>query len=172
MLKILSAFCILAGSTGTGLCLARELEQRIRELLELQQLMLRLRGEIRYAHEPLPEAFLHLGMGNRGTFAEFFLKTAEDLQERKGRTAEQIWQENLSNIFSGLHLSSREKEDLVRLGGSLGSLDVEMQLNMLDYYLEQLRNSIEQAAETSRSRRKLYQYLGILSGLMLVILVI
>ena len=56
MLKAVGILCILAGSTGLGMSMARELELRIEELLQLQKLMLRLRGEIRYMHRTLPEA--------------------------------------------------------------------------------------------------------------------
>lgn len=49
MLKAVGILCILAGSTGLGMSMARELELRIEELLQLQKLMLRLRGDPVYA---------------------------------------------------------------------------------------------------------------------------
>ncbi len=72
----------------------------------------------------------------------------------------------------GLHISRQEYEDLVKLGGMLGYLDVEMQLNILDYYLEQLKQSAKESRETAGSRRRLYRYLGLLSGMFLVLLLI
>ena len=50
-------------------------------------------------------------------------------------------------------------------------LDVEMQVNTLDHYLEQLKLSTAQAAETAKSRRRIYRYLGALGGAALVILI-
>lgn len=171
MLKILGIFCILSGSTGFGLVCARELEMRIAELLQLQQMMLMLRGEIRYMHQPLPEAFLHLSGNAPVPFREFFLHTAQNLRKRSGQTAEEIWKRNLKIYFSGLHISRQEQKDLEKLGSMLGYLDVEMQVNALDYYLEQLKLSAGQARETAGSRRRLYQYMGVLGGAALVILI-
>jgi stage III sporulation protein AB len=53
----------------------------------------------------------------------------------------------------------------------LGYLDVEMQVDTLDHYLEQLKLSSAQAMETAKSRRRMYQYLGALGGAALVILI-
>lgn len=171
MLKMLGIFCILSGSTGLGLACARELELRITELLQLREMMLLLRGEIRYMHQPLPEAFFHLSQNAAGPFRNFFLRTAEDLQKRDGRTSEEIWRRNLKKYFAGLHLSRQEQKDLEKLGSMLGYLDVEMQLSALDYYLERLKLSAEQARGASESRRRLYQYMGVLGGAALVILI-
>ncbi len=172
MLKMIGIICILAGCTGLGLTLSEELKFRVRELQELQELMIRLRAEIRYTHEPLPEAFLHLGSAAARPFSDFFLQTAKDLQACSGKTAQEIWEKNLSNTLKGLHLSGQEKKELEKLGSMLGCLDVEMQMNVLDYYLEQLKASSLRAAQTAGNRRRLYQYLGILSGVMLAILLV
>ena len=72
MLKAVGILCILAGSTGLGMSMARELELRIEELLQLQKLMLRLRGEIRYMHRTLPEAFFNLAGSASPPFSVFF----------------------------------------------------------------------------------------------------
>lgn len=171
MLKLLGIICILSGSTGLGISFARELDLRIQELAQIQQLMLLLRGEIRYMHQPLPEAFLHLAENAQVPFRDFFLHTAEDIQQRNGQTAEEIWKRNLDQYFSGLHISRPEMKDLEKLGSMLGYLDVEMQVNALDYYLEQLKLSVCHAQEAAKSRRRLYQYMGVLGGVALVILI-
>lgn len=171
MLKLLGMFCILSGSTGLGIRFAKELDLRIQELSELQRLMLLLKGEIRYMHRPLPEAFLHLSEGAPPPFRDFFCHTAEALQRRQGHTAGEIWQKNMEQDLKGLHISIREREELERLGSMLGYLDVEMQVNTLDYYLEQLGLSAAGAAETAKNCRRLYQYMGVLGGAALVILI-
>lgn len=172
MLKGIGIVFILLGSTGLGLATAQDLEKRIMELQKLQQLMMLLHGKIRYMHQPLPEAFLHLGGSAPKPFGDFFLRTARDLQQRNGQSAEQIWKKNLNACLGGLHLSRQEMKELQELGGMLGCLDVEMQLNALNYYLEQLRQSVQRASETCKSRRRLYQYLGVLGGAALVIFII
>lgn len=171
MLKFLGILCILSGSTGLGIRFAKELDLRIRELSELQKLMLLLKGEIRYMHQPLPEALLHLSAGASPPFCDFFRHTAKMLEMRQGHTAEEIWKENMGQDLKGLHISIREREEFEKLGGMLGYLDVEMQVNTLDYYLEQLKLSAAGAVEAAESRRRLYQYMGVLGGAALVVLI-
>ncbi|MCI8823867.1 MAG: hypothetical protein HFI15_15430 [Lachnospiraceae bacterium] len=171
MLKLAGMICILAGSTGFGIRMAKELDLRIEELLNLQHLMLSLRGGIRYMHQPLPEAFSGLAEHAPAPFGAFFLRTAEELKQRKGSTAEEIWSRNLEDCLGDLHMSSRELEEFRKLGSMLGYLDVEMQVDTLDHYLEQLKLSSAQAMETAKSRRRMYQYLGALGGAALVILI-
>jgi len=172
MLKWLGIFCILLGSAGFGFSLAKELDLRILELCQLEQLMLCLRGEIRYMHQPLPEAFFNISKSAKKPFSDFFVQMAKDLQGRNGQTADEIWKKNLAIYFSQLHISRQEWQGLERLGSMLGYLDVEMQLGVLDYYLEQLKQSLLQAHEASKSRKRLYQYMGILGGAALAILII
>ncbi|MFG6331738.1 MAG: stage III sporulation protein AB [Lachnospiraceae bacterium] len=171
MLKLLGIFCILAGSTGFGIRMAKELDQRVEELRMLQQLMLSLRGEIRYLHRPLAEAFFHLSEYAAAPFGEFFRRTAQELECRRGSTAGEIWSRNQRICLAELHISPRERLELERLGRMLGYLDVEMQVNTLDHYLEQLKLSTGQAGETANNCRRLYQYMGILGGAAFVILV-
>lgn len=172
MLKCFGILCILAGSTGIGLTMAKELELRIVELQQLQQMMICLRGEIRYMHQALPEAFLHLSGSAAKPFSNFFLQVAQDLQRRNGQSAEKIWKKHLSVCMDELHLTTEEIQQLEKLGAMLGYLDVEMQINALDYYLERLKQSVQLATEASKSRKHLYRYMGVLSGVALIILII
>lgn len=172
MLKYLGILCILTGSTGIGFRMAKELELRIAELQQLQQLMICLRGEIRYMHQALPDAFLHLSASAVKPFSNFFLQVAQDLQRRNGFSAKRIWQKHLAVCMEELHLNTQEIEQLEKLGTMLGYLDVEMQINALDYYLEQLKQSLQFAMEASKSKKKLYRYMGVLSGAALIILII
>lgn len=171
MMRLFGMACILAGSTGIGIRMAKELDLRIEELISLQHLMLALRGEIRYMHQPLPEAFSRLAGKASEPFGTFFSRTARELEMRRGSTAEEIWRENMHKELGGLHLNARELEEFSRLGSMLGYLDVEMQINTLDHYLDQLKLSSAQAMETAKSRRRIYQYLGALGGAALVILI-
>lgn len=171
MIRLLGMLCILAGGAGTGISLAKELEMRIRELTEIQKLMLLLKGEIRYIHRPLPEVFRHLSDRASAPFRDFFSCTAEELQERRGRTAEEIWEKNLCQYLNGLHISRQERMDFEKLGSMLGQLDVEMQMNTLDYYLEQLKQSVSEASKQAKGQGRIYRYLGVLGGAALVILI-
>lgn len=171
MLKLCGILCMLLGSTGIGILCARDLDLRTAELAHLQRLMLLLRGEIRYMHQPLPEAFLHISGIAPPLFADFLRRTADGLRARDGRTADEIWSRNLDRIAPLLHISGSDLRELKKLGNVLGYLDVEMQIGAIDYYLEQIQTAIARAAQISESRRRLYRYLGVLGGAALAVLV-
>lgn len=171
MFKLLGILCIVSGSSGLGFLYARELELRLMELRQLQQMLLQLRGEIRYMHQPLPDAFWHLSEKAPALFVDFLTKMAQELQKRNGQSAEEIWKKNLKECLQGLHIDGQEQKDLEKLGSMLGYLDVDMQLNALDYYLEQLKESSLRVAEVSKTQKRLYQSMGILGGAALAVLV-
>ena len=50
-------------------------------------------------------------------------------------------------------------------------IGIVFQINGLDYYLEQLKLSEQYAREAASDRRRLYQYMGILGGIGIVILI-
>ena len=133
--------------------------------------MILLKGEIRYMHQPLPEAFSGLAEYAPAPFGAFFLRTAEELKQRQGSTAEEIWNRNLKDCLGDLHMSSRELEEFRKLGSMLGYLDVEMQVDTLDHYLEQLKFSAAAGSGSGKGQRKLYRYMGALSGAAMVILI-
>ncbi len=167
--KGIGVLFILCGSAGMGFAMAGDLDQRLRELEQLRQLVMLLKGEIRYAHRPLPEAFLHLGEDAPAPFGDFFLRTGRDLGRRSGRSAGQIWTENMDHLAGSLHLNRQELRELRELGNLLGCPDVERQLGALDYYLERLGLAAADAAQTAGERKRLYRYLGVLGGAALTI---
>ena len=171
MLKAVGILCILSGSTGLGMAFARELEMRVSELRQLWQMMLLLQGEIRYMRRPLPDAFLHLSQNAPEPLRAFFLHAARELGQRSGQSAEEIWQRNMKRHLAGLHISRQERKDMERLGSMLGCLDVQMQVNLLDYYLEQLKHSMHQAQEALKNRRRIYQCMGALGGAALAVMI-
>ena len=171
MLKGVGILCILAGSTGIGVVMAKELDLRIRELLTLQQMILFIRGEIRYMRQPLTDTFFHVSGSAPEPFRQFFSCTANEIEQRRGRTAGEIWRRNQKEYLSGLHISRQEASEFGKLGDVLGYLDVEMQVDTLDHYLEQLKLSTAHAMEAAKGKRKLYQYMGALSGAALSVLI-
>lgn len=101
MLKGVGILCILAGSTGIGVVMAKELDLRIRELLTLQQMILFIRGEIRYMRQPLTDTFFHVSGSAPEPFRQFFSCTAKELEQRRGRTAGEIWRPEPKRIPVG-----------------------------------------------------------------------
>ena len=150
MLKTAGAFLSLLASTGIGVSFSMDLKKRCEELRILKRLAAMLRGEIRYAKTPLPEAFVRIAQRLSEPFQGFLEEVAEE-QTR---------------------LTGADRERLKTLGEVLGYLDREMQLAAIDLYLEQLDCGIAEALEDRGSKERLYRSLGVAGGIFLVILLI
>lgn len=95
-----------------------------------------------------------------------------ELGNLEGKTFGELWRGQIDRELAGTFLKKEDKEQLKTLGEVLGYLDLEMQLNSLDLYLEQLDLSILEAQEAIRTKRKLYQSLGVAGGIFLILLLL
>lgn len=172
MLKLLGAFLVIVFSTGYGFTMGVEVKQRLAELRMLKKVVLMLRGEINYAKAPLPEAFQNIGGRLKEPFQSWCRKISEELFALSGKDFLEIWE---FHIRSDLGQSKLNKEDLKllsQLGEQIGYLDVQMQLNNIDLYVEQLETEIRAAEAESAKKVRIYQCLGTMAGILFVIFMI
>ena len=172
MLKIVGCILILCCSAGLGAAGSLDLKRHCMELRILKQAVYMLRGEIKYAKAPLPEAFGSLGERLTSPCGEFFSNLEKELALRDGRSLSQVWQEEMKRSLGATCLGKEEKERLGQLGEGLGYLDLEMQLSTMELYLEQLEGDIARAQEEIQTKQKLYRSLGVAGGIFLVILLV
>lgn len=172
MLKLVGAVLILASATGLGISYSLDLKKRCMELRLLKQLVYLLRGELKYTRTPLPDAFGHMAERMREPFSAFLRSMERELGNLEGKTFGELWRGQIDRELAGTFLKKEDKEQLKTLGEVLGYLDLEMQLNSLDLYLEQLDLSILEAQEAIRTKRKLYQSLGVAGGIFLILLLL
>ena len=69
-----------------------------------------------------------------------------------------------------LELSREERELVWSLGGRLGYLDREMQLRQLELCEEETRRRLEDLRKEMPDKKKIYQSLGVLGGILLAVL--
>ncbi len=170
-LKWLGIGMVMFGSVCTGLWYRLRYLGRLTNLRECQRALTILRGEIQYGRTPLPEACREVERRIRGAGQLFFRQVAGKLCEGKA-PVEQIWQESAEEIFSSMQMKTQEREEWIRLGSTLGYLDVEMQLRSLDLYLQHLQTSIDQASAECRSRTRLYPLLGTFCGVLICLVLV
>lgn len=172
MLKTAGAFLILLASTGIGVSFSMDLKKRCEELRILKRMAAMLRGEIRYAKTPLPEAFVRIAQRLPEPFRGFLEEVAGELEQADGTGLGEIWNRKICQCLGQTRLTGADRERLKTLGEVLGYLDREMQLAAIDLYLEQLDGGIAEALEDRGSKERLYRSLGVAGGIFLVILLI
>lgn len=171
MLKIMGIILILTGSVGLGFGKSCELSSREKALGNMILMVRCLKGEICCRHASLPDAFAGVSERMTGKYRKFLIKLSKELRESHGTRFGDIYQICAMETLKELPLSKKEWELFYSLGGALGYLDLEMQKKQLEFYEEEFLRCLDELRKDLSSRRKVYQSLGLMGGILLVILV-
>lgn len=172
LMKIIGCILVIASSTGIGFYFSSEIRSRIDDLKELRKLIGLLRGDIRYASTPLPEAISSIYRRHSGKFQSFFEYVSTRLNEMSGTTFNEIWKAAVEKKLENTSLNRKDKLHLIQFGENLGYLDKEMQINTIDLYLTQLEDELKELSGTVKEKAYLYNTLGILAGIFITIILI
>lgn len=172
ILKIIGSACIIIACTAIGFGLSYRLHGRYRELLELRKILYLLSGEIRFGSSTLDEAFCTVSERSDSVYKEFFAYLSDEMKKRNSMTLEDLWKNAVETKLQKAHLSREDRMNLERVGDDLGCLDKETQLKTLSLLVEQFDDARKSLQEELPKKMKLYNYLGILTGVFLTILLI
>ena len=124
------------------------------------------------AATPLSEVMFTLGKRGTGRIAEWFFAIGQEMELSDGRSLAEIVRQTGYVKLQKTVLTKQDKEQLFRLGDSLGRLDKTQQLLATEYYLKGLQGEIEEAKKIKKERSYLYRCLSILTGVFLMILML
>lgn len=172
VMKLLGICLILGSSTAIGFFLSNRLKERIEELESIKKLLMMLRGEIKYNHAALSEAFQTIARRMDNLYGRLLSHVSEEMDSMDGQTLMQIWERSVNESLKESALNREDREKFISLGGQLGYLDIEMQLGTIELYLEQLEEEIKNARENLKRNGKLYQTMGVITGIFVVILMV
>ena len=85
---------------------------------------------------------------------------------------DRIWKEQVDKQLKRTALAAADRQELCALGEHLGYLDAAMQLGTIKLYLEQLEIKLAQLNEENGKKKKLYQYLGVMGGILITIVML
>ncbi len=172
MLKLIGALLIISGCGYAGFTIAKKYRNRPRELHYLRSALQMLETEIAYGATPLPDALELVAARCAKEVAELFSQTREALLSGEGVTAGEAWERALKKFYTHSAINAGDAAILRALGMSLGISDREDQIKHLHLAQEQLKIEIAKAEEEAAKNVKLYNYLGFLGGLSIVIVFI
>lgn len=172
LLKVTGAFLIVGATSWGGIAAASKLQNQYVQMQYLQRLIYRLKSEIQYANSYLGEAFRQIGLTSKEPYRRWMFALSEQMERRNGYTFVDIWEENVRDYLGDSGLPEDTLERLLRLGGQLGIADIEMQVKLLELYLEDLKLAMEEMREGMKSKIRLYHCLGVMSGIFVTVLLI
>lgn len=172
MIKGIGAVMVILAGGGWGMLQAAKIEECYRQMRYLRKLIFRIRSEIRYSRQVLPEAFLYVGSEAQEPYKMWLLSLCERLTKRQGTSLAGIWEEETRRYLAEIGIPQDMMESLIRLGSELGTIDIEMQVRTLDLYLEQMEQKMEDMRTEQKERIRLYQCVGVTGGIFLAIILL
>ncbi|MEG6615890.1 stage III sporulation protein SpoIIIAB [Peptococcaceae bacterium 1198_IL3148] len=172
MLKLIGAILILLACGYAGFSVARRYQQRPKDLRYLQSALQMLETEITYGATPLPEALETVGLRCQKSVAPLFKTTQAHLLNGEGITAREAWEDAVGQYYRNSAINNSDLTVLKNLGANLGISDREDQVKHLHLAMEQLKIEAAKAEEEAVKNVKLYNYLGFLGGLTIIIIFI
>ena len=163
MLKSAGIFLILLSAAGIGYSKSRELTVREKNLRVFLQMLI-------CGNLSLPEAFRETAGKLPEMYGELLREIAGRLKQSPGHPLGDIFRQCSGKTLRELPLSKEELELISSLGGRLGYLDREMQLRQLELCEEETLRLLENLRKEMPEKKKIYQSLGIMGGILLAVL--
>ncbi len=171
-LKLFGSLIVLAATTTIGFGLAGKCMERPRQISQTISCIVALKSYINYAATPLPEALLRCTKGVEGPVTVLFQRMASILRENGWLLPQEAMEVAIKELEGKLALGKNEIEILKLLGANLGAMNKEEQQKHLYLIQRQLQNIEAEALKVREQNVKMYQYLGVCGGLVIVILLV
>jgi len=172
VIKLLGSLMVLIASTGIGLLAGERKKERRKQLKELLLHMKVLYGEIEYGRTALPEVLEIVASRNQGDMTAFFRTVATELSKMQGESFHTIWKRCMESELTATSLQKKDRILLEGLGENLGFLDQKMQLTTITHYMMSLEAAIEEADNEVKEKVRLYNLLGVLGGIFIMLVML
>lgn len=170
MLRMMGAVLVIGGFSVLGLTVARGYGLRVQQLQNLQNAFQLLETEIMYGLTPLPEAFRRIAAGIPQPGAALFEQAAEGLDKRQ--TIQGAWQRAVAGLAEISVLSGEDLDIFRYFGYGLGEADTREQQKKFSLLKGQLERAVVQAMEERGRNQRVWQYLGVTTGIAVALLLI
>lgn len=167
IIKIFILFVIFVLSNIIGKMIAGKYRYRLEELQDMKSALAIFKTKIKFTYEPIPEIFAEISSNLNSNVSKLFKNAKENMVIEN---AGQAWEEAI--VKSQNNLNKEDKNVLKIMGKMLGQSDVEGQISQIEVTEEFLDKQIENAQKEKTKNEKLYQKLGTILGLALVIILI
>ncbi len=172
ILKIIISIVILISSSLIGYLISLKYTMRVKQLNYFQSTLNSLENEIIYYATPLPLALKKIGQKSDKSISKIFLDTWMYLNSRKGYRIEESWTMSLKNNKYFTVLTKEDIEVLSELGKELGIGSKETQKKHFEFVRYLINEQKEMAIREQDKNSKMYNRLGFLIGLSIVIILI
>lgn len=154
----MGALILIAAGTLAGYMESHRLTVRVQQLEAFLRFLSAAQTEIRFAALPVEQI-----VQRHGRDMEFLRICAKNCEQ--GGRFSAVWDESVSTGAKGSGLLAGDIELLRSFGKGFGASDVEGQLSHCELYSQLIGENLKNAREEKSRKSKLYQILGIFSGM-------
>lgn len=172
MLKILGSITIIAGATAIGFVYSNIYLQRVKQLRDMQFALNMMETEISYTATPLTEVLLSAGEKSSSTIKKLFTGMAEVLISKKKNSVYEAFMYIYNQMKGEIYLDKEEVGIVSSFMQSFGSSDIEGQKKNFNITIKKLEEFEKRAEEIRNKNEKLYRYLGLSFGVLIVIILV
>jgi len=172
MIQIVGIILIMTACTTAGIYYANKPAFRIKDLKEIKKALIILHSEIEYTLTPLPVAIENISKRIDGHISKIFSDFVVLLKEKRNHDIGEIWLMSLEESKEKTYFMEEDLEYLISFGKTLGYLDKTLQVNSIALTIKYIEDKIEEITLVSLKNKKLYQTLGVLSGLLICIVLV
>ena len=168
--RVVGAVFVFGGDVAIGITLAIRYRKRVFELCQLEHSLTFISGELKYRHLILADVFGQAAKHCGQVFVQWFIALEHALRKSNASSVREIWFSSLQQLSKSSHLRSSDLLILDSLGGTLGVVALDTQINELAIVTKQLHDIREKAEHELAGRMKLVITLCSVIALLLIIL--
>jgi len=169
MFRLIGGLLIVSTTGFAGWQMARLYARRPLELRQFISALQMLETEITYMATPLPDALSRVAEQVEPSVTPFFSFIVNELKSSRGRSASEAWNNALEWYYPQSALGRSDLGILRGLGNSIGISDREDQGKHLRLAAEQFKMALVTAEDAAAKNVKMWNYLGLLGGLIVVL---
>ncbi|MGN0160386.1 MAG: stage III sporulation protein AB [Lachnospiraceae bacterium] len=168
MVKIIGLICVLCACTMMGFHLAQRMKIRLEMMIQIRFVLEEICSNAVYGHELLPEIILSLIHKNHGIIKDWLEILSQLLREMDFGLA---WKQSMSALKGNI-LREKDIEVVELFGVQIMNRDSKRLQEVVQVYVNTIEEYIGFCREEYASKARLYQSLGILGGVFIVIIII
>ena len=169
LIKFMLLTVLFGTSSMIGILMSKKFSNRVKVLKDLKNALNIFEVKINFSFETIPEIFKEISNKIEGTAGKIFSQTLKYMNE-DNLIAGEAWEKAVD--ANGYSLKKEDINSLKTLGKLLGRTDVEGQITQIELVSSFLEKQINDAVESKNKNEKMYQKLGVIIGLVLVIVLI
>lgn len=142
-----------------------EIQENLNEFMKIIELMI---AQIKIEGATLPEVICKVSFRQDGEIGKVLQDTAETIKLNEGKELNIIWKEQMNHM--PMVLPTKIEKEWIHLFDQTGFYDRDAQLKQLQYVYEIMKEEFKQMDKQKKEKCRLYQSMGFLISLFVIIL--